>query len=182
MADSDFKALEKKNKIYICERHYSKDSIELTNTGKITVKLCALPTANLPPKSHDIAKIGRKPPIERVPTTLMDIHIKCYNHFDEICMAAGKLTLEDWTLLQKENSISIQKNSPPALLQKYEILIDVSMGFSVGVYGWALPDDHVIYMKHPRSMFNIKISERLAMVGDYLICDGVGHWRVQKNT
>ena len=76
MAYSDFKALEKKNKIYICERHYSKDFIELTNTGKKTVKLCALPTANLPPKNHDIAKIGRKPPIERVPTTLMDIHIK----------------------------------------------------------------------------------------------------------
>ena len=28
--------------------------------------------------------------------------------------------------------------------------------------------------KHRRSMFNIKISELLAMVGDYLICDGVG--------
>ena len=90
MADNDFKALGKKNKIYICVRHYSKDFVELTNTGKKNpVKLCALPTADLPPKSHDIAKIGRKPPIERVPTTLMDIHIKCYNHFDEICMAAG---------------------------------------------------------------------------------------------
>ena len=51
VADSDFEALEKKNKIYICERHYSKDSIGLTNTGKKMVKLCALPTANLPPKS-----------------------------------------------------------------------------------------------------------------------------------
>ena len=175
MADNDFKAFEKKNKIYIYERHYSEDSIELTNTGKKNpVKLCALPTANLPPKSHDIAKIGRKPPIKRVPPTLMDIHIKCYNHFDEICMAAGKLKSEDWTLLQKENSISFRQNSPPALLQKYEILIDVSMGFSVGVYGWALPDDHVIYTKHRRSMFYIKISELLAMVGNYLICDGVG--------
>ena len=89
-------------------------------------------------------------------------------------MAAGKLKSEDWTLLQKENSISIRQNSPPALLQKYEILIDVSMGFSVGVYGWALPDHHVIYTKHRRSMFNIKISEFLAMVGDYLSSDGVG--------
>ena len=69
-------------------------------------------------------------------------------------MAAGKLKSEDWTLLQKENSISIRQNSPPALLQKYEILIDVSMGFSVGAYGWALPDDHVIYTKHRRSRFN----------------------------
>ena len=50
MADNDFKAFEKKNKIYICVRHYSIDSIGLTNTGKKTVK------------SHDIAKIGRKPP------------------------------------------------------------------------------------------------------------------------
>ena len=101
VADSDFKAFEKKKNIYIYERHYSKDSTGLTNTGKKTVKLCALPTANLPPKSHDIAKIGRKPPIERVPTTLMDIHVNCYNHFDEICMADGKLKSEDWTLLPK---------------------------------------------------------------------------------
>ena len=36
VADSDFKALGKKNKIYLCERHYSKDSIELTNTDKKT--------------------------------------------------------------------------------------------------------------------------------------------------
>ena len=43
---------------------------------------------------------------------------------------------EYWTLLQKENSISIRQNSH---LQKDKILIDVSMGFSVDVYGWAQP-------------------------------------------
>ena len=116
-ADSDLKALEKKNKINNCERHYSEDSIVFTNTGKRTVNLCAFPIVNLPPKSHDIPKIGWKPAKERIPITLMDIHIKCYNKFDEICKAVGKLKSDDWISLQKENSISIRQNSPPALLQ-----------------------------------------------------------------
>ena len=112
-ADSGFKPLERKNKINNCERHYSEDSIEVTNTGKKTVNLCAFPIVNLPPKSHDIPKIGWKPAIERIPITLMDKHIKCYNKFDEICKAVGKLKLDDWISLQKENSISIRKIALP---------------------------------------------------------------------
>ena len=42
-ADSDLKALEKKNKINNCERHYSEDSIEVTNTGKKNFEFMCFP-------------------------------------------------------------------------------------------------------------------------------------------
>ena len=63
--DENFKNLRTKRKIYICERHYKKDDIELTPCGKNVVKLCALPTENLPSKSHETFHAPRNPPKER---------------------------------------------------------------------------------------------------------------------
>ena len=60
--DKKFKELREKRKIYVCEKHYTKDDIEFTKTGKKTVKLGSLPTLNLPLKSHEGPHISRKPP------------------------------------------------------------------------------------------------------------------------
>ena len=54
-ADSDLKALEKKNKINNCESHYS----EVTNTGKRTVSLCAFPLLIYRRKAMKYQKLRR---------------------------------------------------------------------------------------------------------------------------
>ena len=50
--DNDFHRQLDNGRVAICEAHYKKEDIEHTKTGKKTVRLCALPTENLPNTSH----------------------------------------------------------------------------------------------------------------------------------
>lgn len=43
------------------------------------------------------------------------------------------------------------------ILPKYEVFIDQSLAFSVRVYGWMLPDDHVFYSLYNRTFYNITL-------------------------
>ena len=49
--------MECKREIFICEMHYAEDDIEYTKTGIKTPRLQALPTMNLPLKSHEDKKL-----------------------------------------------------------------------------------------------------------------------------
>ena len=37
-------------------------------------------------------------------------------------------------------------------LPKYQVTVDLSLGFSVSIYGWFLLDNHPIYLTHKRSV------------------------------
>ena len=52
--------------------HYAADNIEYTKTGMKTPRLQALPTMNLPLKSHKDTKVERKLPAFRIVTTETD--------------------------------------------------------------------------------------------------------------
>ena len=60
--DSTFrrKIIECEATICICERHFAPEDIELTKTGRKTLRLQALPTINLPMKSQDKPKVERR--------------------------------------------------------------------------------------------------------------------------
>ena len=51
-----------KRELFICEMHYAEDDIEYTKTSIKTPRLQALPTMNLPLKSHEDTKVERKLP------------------------------------------------------------------------------------------------------------------------
>ena len=83
--DNSYKRSILNGEIYMCEKHFSPDNIELTKTGKKSLRLNALPTQNLPSKSQD------KPKTERTPVERHDIDFAvnrkqyCYNTFEEFC-------------------------------------------------------------------------------------------------
>ena len=52
--------------------HYAEDDIECTKTDTKTPRLQALPTMNLPLKSHEDTKVERKLPAFRTVTTETD--------------------------------------------------------------------------------------------------------------
>ena len=64
--------MECKREIFTCEMHYAEDDIEYTKTGIKTPRLQALPTMNLPLKSHEDTKVERKLPAFRIVTTETD--------------------------------------------------------------------------------------------------------------
>ena len=88
--DENFKSLRIKKKIYVCEKHYKKDDIEFTPTGKKTVKLCALPTENLPSKSHETVHFLRKPAMERN-IVINEPNPKYYKDFTDLCKRVSNL-------------------------------------------------------------------------------------------
>ena len=47
-----------------------------------------------------------------------------------------------WSIIQNEQDIQIYFTEPEYLLLKYQIYVDISLAFSIQIYGWFLNDDH----------------------------------------
>ena len=170
--DANFLKLREKRKVYVCENHYKPDDIERTKTGKKTVKLGAIPSLNLPQKSHETATTSRKPPTVReipIPTPQ-----KCYKSFDEFRKAISKMDLDQWKINETENeNVIISIKNDRELVNNFDIEVDQTMGFSIYVYDWPLPDDHLLYIENSRSIFNISARNLMNGVQRYNICEGV---------
>lgn len=53
------------------------------------------------------------------------------------------------------------------------MIIDDSLGFTVSVLGWLLPENHEIYLNTLRSVRNIKVSNLLSDLEALFLCPGV---------
>ena len=170
--DANFLKLREKRKVYVCEKHYKLDDIERTKTGKKSVKLWAIPTLNLPQKSHESATTSRKPPSAReIP---IQTPKKSYKDFHEFRKALSKMDLGQWNVKETESvSVVISVKNDCELINNFEIEVDQSMGFSIYVYDWPLPDDHLLYIENRRSMFNISARNLMDRIKRYKLCDGV---------
>ena len=60
------------------------------------------------------------------------------------------------------------------LLAEYEIIVDDSLGFTIIILGWLLPEYHFLYTRHLRSVRYITNSELINLVMTLLVCQGVG--------
>lgn len=170
--------MRKTKNIYVCEKHYAKDDIEFTKTGKKTVKLGAITTLNLPPKSHEVPETSRKPPTERGASDgNASATEHCFKNFGELSKSVPKMKLDGWTATELNGTtgktLVFCQKVVPEFICKYELVIDTSMGFTVYVYDWVLPDDHVMYKNDRRSMFNVNVREVLNTISQYSICEGL---------
>lgn len=53
---------------------------------------------------------------------------------------------------------------------KFQVIVDCTIGFSISVYGWFIPDDHPMYTEHKRSERFIRAFPLLSDVLKYKIC------------
>ena len=83
---------------------------------------------------------------------------KIYKSLNELHTRALKLKLTGWITDEAENNVTLSYSEPLYHIPKYEIVIDDGLGFTVIVYGFDLPDDHVLYKKHKRFMGNVTVS------------------------
>ena len=90
--------MECKRENFTCEMHYAEDDIEYTKTGIKTPRLQALPTMNLPLKSHEDTKVERKLPAFRIVTTETDDvegkEVFVYKDLDELHKRVQKCNLD----------------------------------------------------------------------------------------
>ncbi|KAL9975303.1 hypothetical protein ACROYT_G012456 [Oculina patagonica] len=57
-------------------------------------------------------------------------------------------------------------------LPEFELIFD-SLGYTISVYGWLLPEDHELYTRSLRSINNVTVYDLIRDIGCQLICPGV---------
>ena len=119
----------------------------------------AVPTMNLPTKSHSQNNIPCRKyvtlNIDDQKAPIPDNKVKPYfNNLAEFKKHVDSLKLSCWTKTTQEETTSVVLSLFDGIhhLPKYQLVVDSSLGFSISVYGWFLPDNHPIYMRHKRSV------------------------------
>jgi hypothetical protein len=57
-----------------------------------------------------------------------------------------------WTVSQDKKNVTFAWFDSVHHIAKFQVIVDCSLGFSISVYGWFIPDDHPIYLQHKRSV------------------------------
>ena len=138
----------------------------------------ALPSQNLPIRDSD--SIPKRSEIKaRVPRNIVqdrpsisDDRKSCYKNLSELTARVQKLVLNDWNITLSESRVRLCKFKVPFIIPRLDIQIDDSLGFTLIVFGWFLPEDHSIYMNTRRSIRNITVSNLIKEIEKLSICTG----------
>ena len=122
----------------------------------------ALPTLNVPTKSHECVKPTPGQPRHIVHEERElghpDVCNVCYKNFAEMYKRVATLKgLSEWNSKTNSDRIVLKKVVEPCILPEIEIVIDDSLGFTVKVFGCFMSEDHSVYGHYMRSICNITI-------------------------
>ena len=97
-----------------------------------------------------------------------------YHSLKEFCDRVSKLkSLDDWNVTLLFDRTLIQFFTKPITLPQFEIIAHDSLGFTVSLYGWLLPETDLLYYDYRRSIRNVNITELVTKIKSYFICKGV---------
>lgn len=148
-------------------------SVVSEKTSKKRVIFGALPTENMPKKSHETQKPQPRPAREVVREIVCKPN-KFYKGFDDLkTRIKGLKTIQEWTVEQRTDRVILRKMENDLQLPKFEVTIDDSLGYAVNIYGWFLPEDHELYISTLRSVNNITVSDLVKQLEGLNICPGV---------
>ena len=150
-------------------------------------KFGALPLLNMPQKSHqNVSKPTR--PLRSVVGEASDDHLNkgktaCYKNLPDFCKRVQALkSMREWSVEVEEDRVVFKKTEASLCLPELELIVDDSLGFTIIAYGWLLPDDHILYMEHLRSMKNIKLSDLVEeLTQGYIVCPGIEQSEMNSN-
>ena len=104
-----------------------------------------------------------------------------YKNFSELCKRVQNLKLKnDWEVFYRENKVLFKLLTPKHLIPHLEIVVNDSLEFTIIIFGWILPDDHLIYKKYMRSVRNITVSNLLHEIRSYELCPGLDNINSKK--
>ena len=132
----------------------------------------ALPSVNMPKQKSDGNQKQRT--ARSTPVVCQPVPAHCYKNFKEVCQRVqGLKSLNDWHIIFQEDRVILKLHQVPYLLPKYEIIVDDSLGYSISLFGWLLPDDHELYLENKRTVRNITVSNLVNKLMSYQQCSGV---------
>ena len=177
---SSFKkeVMECKRELFICERHYAEEDIEFTKTGIKTPRLEALPTKNLPLKSHEeTSKVERRLPTSRVTTSTDEVVEKefVYKNLEELYKRVQKCkwVTNEWCITSENNIVKLTLSVQPHIVPYLEVVIDEHLKYTIIVFGWLLPNNHPLYENHCRSAQTVTVSNLLHEIKSHELCPGL---------
>ena len=142
---------------------------------KKKVKFGALPTENMPKKSHETPKPRSRPAreiVKDIPTS--NEKRKYYTGLKDVFKRIKALkTISEWIVEERIDRVILRKMKDCFQLPEYELIIDDSLGYTISVYGWFLPEDHELYTNSLRSVNNVTVSDLKRNIGYHHICPGV---------
>ena len=134
----------------------------------------AIPTLNMPKKSHEIEPISSRRPLPDRPLQVTPSSNSCYKSLEELSnRARGLKCLADWVSKFSVAKAVFKKMVEPYMLPHLEVIVDDSLAFSVKVYGCCLVDDHPLYLKYRRSMQNVTLSKLIKELEGLKLCTGI---------
>lgn len=135
----------------------------------------ALPTLNMPEKSHKTTKPTPRPGRSVVKDCEQPSSSSVYyKTFNELCQRVkGLKTINDWNHKLFADRLVLRKRVERFLLPELEIIIDESLCFTVKVFGSFLVEDHDLYLKYRRTMRNVTVSVLVKELEAYKLCGGV---------
>ena len=171
--DSAFKkkVMECEVNLFICERHFAPNDIEFTKKGKKTLRLQALPTINLPVKSHETPVVERRH--INIVTEFKDVDMEqqlCYNNFPELIKRVENLKLQHWSVVRTDDKISFKYYVQPYMIPYLDVTVSENLEFRIIVFAWLLPYTHEIYKRYSRSMYNVTVSDLLKDILSFKLC------------
>ena len=93
-----------------------------------------------------------------------------HSDFDVVKKKAAMIQATGWNINLNADWLKISRDDPVYILPKFEIHIDSSLGFSVRVFGWLLPDNHQIYIECRRSVRTLTLTNLMHLVSGYNTC------------
>ncbi|CAB4042702.1 Transposable element P transposase [Paramuricea clavata] len=175
------------NNIFLCELHFKPELI-YQHAKRKTLETGAVPTQNLPSKSHDSKPSSRRSLVREIsgetPSTSalppVDIEGKSVNvvneSFEELVPRVKESIALPW-VMKKCNDLEIRTElwDNNYSLPKFVLHVDKCLQFSLHIFNWLLPDEHSIYTAHRRRITSAGVVELLQSLqdDDFLICEGL---------
>ena len=179
IVDHNFKHLIDNDRVWICEKHFKPEDIELTKTGKKTMMLQAIPCLHLPQKSHSREtstprKVISKLDIITTPSPSSSSKlVSSSKRYSNVCKNIRELNEEKWTFSENLNNINLQYLEPGHYVPKYELIVERCLEFTIVVYGYLLPDTHNLYKINHRSLSNTSIRSLVSEISKLVFCIGI---------
>ena len=146
--------------------------------GVKVLRLQALPTQNLPQKSHEVAaKLERRhlQIVKEIPLPNSNTK-RTKNLCTSLRVMENKISkqkLSGFQLQSTERNIILRKMMSPYTIPYFEIIIDESLEFTCYILGWKVPDVHTLYRTFIRSARKSTISEVIALLSSFKLCIGL---------
>ena len=101
-----------------------------------------------------IGRISPPPPRCTLHRVQAPVSYQTFDSLSDVQTQVSKLKelKRKWNIAILDDRITMQKMKLPYLLPQYEMVFDESLGFTLSVFHWLLPDDHELYRVSQRKV------------------------------